>query len=112
MQTKLIGATSIVADALHLIGRWARLLIGSGMEKSHENDRTLSKFVLQRDMSSREIIPSELRLLDKKDFIFIPAGNLNAVATAHYRRVQNRHDYLHKRKSSSATKGGLKKRSL
>ena len=82
MEAKLVGPRGVVADELHLIGRRAGLLVGGGMEQPHENDCSLSEFVLQGDVPAGEIISGKLRLFDKEQFIFIPAGNFNAVATA------------------------------
>jgi hypothetical protein len=68
---KLVGPCGVVADELHLIGRWAGLLVSGGMQQSDENDSALSEFVLQGDMSAGEIISGKLRLFDKEHFIFI-----------------------------------------
>jgi hypothetical protein len=46
------------------------------------DDSSLRDLVVQRDVSACELISGKLRLFDKKHFIFIPAGNFNAVATA------------------------------
>lgn len=82
MQAKLVGPRAVIADELHLVGGGAGLLVGGGMEQPDENDSSLGEFMLQGDVSSREIISGQLRLFYKKHFIFIPAGNFNVVATA------------------------------
>ena len=82
MEAKLVQTCGVVADELHLVGRRAGLLVGGGMKQPHEDDSSLSEFALQGDVSSGEIISGKLRFLHKKHFIFIPAGNFNAVATA------------------------------
>jgi hypothetical protein len=82
------------------------------MQQSHENESALRHFVLQGYVSAGEVISGKLRLFDKKRLIFIPAGNFNAVATAQWRSIHGRRDYLRRRMSSCEANSGSKKKNL
>lgn len=53
---------------------------GDGLQDAHEYQGTMRQHVSQRNMLAREFVrPKPTEILDKKDFLFVSAGNLDAV---------------------------------
>jgi hypothetical protein len=98
-QAKLMKSIAVASNEFHLIRNWRALVQCCGLKRAYEHDGAFLEHVPQRDVLAGKIIPVDMGLLYKKDFILVPAGNFHAIMVSIRKIFRDQHVDLTKNQS-------------
>jgi len=79
IEPKLVMAVGITADEFNLIDNGRSLREPLGLQCADKDHSPIGQHALQGNVLTGKVVPGEIRLLDKKSLVFIPAGDFDAV---------------------------------
>ena len=80
IEAKLVHAVGIAADEFGVIGDRGSLADRGWLEHADKHHSAFRQHMFEGDVLARELVPIEIGLFYKIDFVLIPAGDFHAKA--------------------------------